>query len=52
MIQDKSYWWTELAAAETRWPRLASACRAAGVEVIYTVIQSLTRSDHLTQDQR
>ena len=44
MLQDENYWWATLAATEPRWQRLAGVCRAAGVEVIYTVIQSLTRS--------
>ena len=42
-LQGESYWWSALAETEPRWRRLAGACRAAGIEVIYTVIQSLTR---------
>ncbi|KAK9843806.1 hypothetical protein WJX81_007101 [Elliptochloris bilobata] len=36
------YWWRALEAAEARWKRLRAACKRAGIEVIYTVMQSLT----------
>jgi len=45
-LQDEAFWWDALADTEPRWKRLADACRAAGLEVMYTVIQSLTRLDH------
>ena len=44
--QGAQYWWEQLKATEPRWERLVSACRDKGVEVIYTVIQSLTRCAH------
>lgn len=41
---DEQYWWRQLAATEPLWEQLVSTCRETGIEVIYTVIQSLTRN--------
>lgn len=43
MLQGEQYWWHQLAATEPLWEQLVRTCREKGVEVIYTVIQSLTR---------
>ena len=36
------YWWKRLEETEPKWTQLRDTCREAGVEVMYTVIQSLT----------
>ena len=36
------YWWRRMEETAPKWTQLRDTCRAAGVEVMYTVIQSLT----------
>lgn len=36
------YWWRRMDETMPKWTQLRDTCRAAGVEVMYTVIQSLT----------
>ena len=38
-----SYFFERVGACTLKWQHLQQLCRAAGIEVIYTVIQSLTR---------
>lgn len=42
-FQEMDYFVKALAAAELVWSRLQAGCRAAKVEIMYTVIQSLTK---------
>ena len=39
---DMEYWWKRVEEVSPNWTGLRDACREAGVEVMYTVIQSLT----------
>ena len=39
---DLRYWLSRVKEVSTRWTCLRGVCRAAGIEVMYTVIQSLT----------
>ena len=36
------YWWNRVKEVSPTWTGLRDTCRAAGIEVMYTVIQSLT----------
>lgn len=36
------YWWQRVEEVSPNWTQLRNVCRAAGIEVMYTVIQSLT----------
>ena len=36
------YWWKKLEEVSPIWTGLRDTCREAGIEVMYTVIQSLT----------
>lgn len=36
------YWWKRMDETSPKWTQLRDVCREAGVEVMYTVIQSLT----------
>ena len=39
---DMQYWWNRVKEVSPTWTGLRDTCRAAGIEVMYTVIQSLT----------
>ena len=39
---EMQYWWRRVEETKPKWTQLRDICRAAGVEVMYTVIQSLT----------
>ena len=39
---DMEYWWKRVEETSPIWTGLRDACREAGIEVMYTVIQSLT----------
>ncbi|BDA47138.1 probable peroxyureidoacrylate/ureidoacrylate amidohydrolase RutB at C-terminar half [Coccomyxa sp. Obi] len=39
---ETDYWWKRVAETEPKWTQLRDTCREAGIEVMYTVIQSLT----------
>lgn len=43
-LQENHYYWDAIARATPLWQELAATARQAGFEVMYTVIQSLTRS--------
>lgn len=38
-----AFWWARMAEVQPRWQQLREACRNVHVEVIYTVMQSLTK---------
>ncbi|KAF8060318.1 LHT2 [Scenedesmus sp. PABB004] len=40
---DFAYWWSRIDDCTIKWQQLQQAARSCGIEVIYTVIQSLTR---------
>ncbi|KAK9799734.1 hypothetical protein WJX73_005918 [Symbiochloris irregularis] len=41
--EELAYWWQQMERVQPKWQQLQQACRDAQVEVIYTVMQSLTK---------
>ena len=39
---EMQYWWRRVEETKPKWTQLRDICREAGVEVMYTIIQSLT----------
>lgn len=44
-VQDPKldYWWQRMKDGKAVWQQLQKTCRAAGIEVMYTIMESLTQ---------